>query len=152
MTVSGETVETAKYSQGELLRLFGDRMPVEVVNLLFDAPGDMTLGQIRERIAEMAVEWSSRRQTKTANEVIVDYLRVLDSMSGSIDICFVDMAVVLRERLNDHGFVIVPRVATCDMVIGARNWAYSKNNRPITDNVSVGCWNSMVKAATGDRL
>lgn len=138
---SGETVETKKYDVAELTRLFGDTMPVEAVNLLFDSPGDMTLGQVREKIMEMAAKWSGGKPV-TADDVIADYLRMLNGMATQIDLRFIDMAKALRDRLSDHGFAIVPRVATDEMLMA-----------PELDMLATGAearviWKAMIEAAT----
>lgn len=108
---SGKTIETSRYNYDELIRLFGDNMPMEAVEVLFNSPGELTLGEVREKVAEIAKRWNKGRY-KTAQEVIVDYLKVLNSMANQIDLRFVDMARILIERLHDHGFVVVPKIAT----------------------------------------
>lgn len=45
---------TDKITQAEMVEMFGEAMPVEAVNLLWDSPGDWTLGQLRAELRRIA--------------------------------------------------------------------------------------------------
>lgn len=46
----------SRITQAEMMEMFGERMPIEAVNLLWSAPDDWTLRQVRERLREIAAE------------------------------------------------------------------------------------------------
>lgn len=48
-----------KITQSEIVELFGDEMPIEAANLLFNAPDYMTIGEVREKIRALAKEWNT---------------------------------------------------------------------------------------------
>lgn len=65
--------KTAKFDQPELVRLFGDTMPIEAVNLVFDAPGNMTLGAVRAKVERMAEAWKARQSQGWPPEKVIDH-------------------------------------------------------------------------------
>lgn len=48
-----------KITQAEIVELFGDEMPIEAANLLFNAPDDMTIDEVREKIRALAKDWNT---------------------------------------------------------------------------------------------
>jgi hypothetical protein len=46
--------ETSPITRDEMRTMFGDTIPMEAVSLLWDSPGEMTVGQIRARLREIA--------------------------------------------------------------------------------------------------
>lgn len=42
-------------TQKEIQEIFGDEIPIEAVELLFSAPGDMKVAELREKMNEIAV-------------------------------------------------------------------------------------------------
>ena len=55
----------AKISQEEMISMFGKSMPTEAVNLLWQAPDDMTVGEIRKALRKMVTvcELCGQRRT-----------------------------------------------------------------------------------------
>lgn len=45
-----------RITQAEMMEMFGERIPIEAVNLLWDSPGDWTIKQVRERLRVIAAE------------------------------------------------------------------------------------------------
>lgn len=43
-------------TQDEMIAMFGERMPIEAVNLVWESPGEMTLREIRQALREMAAQ------------------------------------------------------------------------------------------------
>lgn len=44
----------APITQAEMIELFGETMPIEAVKLAWEAPSEMTLGEIRAKLRQMA--------------------------------------------------------------------------------------------------
>ena len=44
-------------TQEEMVELFGETMPIAAVNLLFNSSAEMTIGEVRERLRDIANEW-----------------------------------------------------------------------------------------------
>lgn len=44
----------AKITQQELVDMFGSQMPIEAVDLLWNAPDEMTIGEARAKLREIA--------------------------------------------------------------------------------------------------
>lgn len=55
-----------KLTQSELFQMFGGEIPMEAVTLIFDGPGDMTIGECREKLKAMA----EARKPKPAGEMV----------------------------------------------------------------------------------
>lgn len=53
----------------------------------------------------------------------------------------------LFERLREAGFAIVPKVATEEMLVAAREWSRVKYGVPVGNDGTNGCWTAMVAAA-----
>lgn len=51
--------EQKPITSDDLREWFGERMPVEVISLLWDAPGNMTIGEVRAAVRKMAREVSA---------------------------------------------------------------------------------------------
>lgn len=47
--------ETAKITQSEMIEMFGEAMPMVAVNLVFDAPPEKTIGEIRAELREISL-------------------------------------------------------------------------------------------------
>lgn len=43
-----------KITQDELRELFGETIPIEVISLLWSSPPEMAIGEVREKVREMA--------------------------------------------------------------------------------------------------
>lgn len=55
-----------KLTQSELFQMFGGEIPMEAVTLIFDSPGDMTIGELREKLKAMA----EARKPKLVGEMV----------------------------------------------------------------------------------
>ena len=49
-----------KISQEEMQQMFGSRMPIEAVSLLYNAPDGMTVGELRDELRRIAKSQKSR--------------------------------------------------------------------------------------------
>lgn len=83
---SGKTTRTDIES---LTRLFGPNVPVEAVNIVFDASPDMTLGDVRDQIEAMAEQWDQAkfhldRLTK-ARDSVVESVAIVSSRLAEAD-------------------------------------------------------------------
>lgn len=43
-----------RITRAEIVEMFGETMPIEAVNLLWDSPGEMTIGEMRAKLREIA--------------------------------------------------------------------------------------------------
>ena len=61
-----------KFTQEELVGLFGDTLPIEVVNLLWNAPDGKTVGQIRTEVRAFAARQKPRVEdlVRRANKLV----------------------------------------------------------------------------------
>lgn len=46
--------DQGRITQAEMASMFGSEMPIEAMELLWNAPGSMTLGEVRARLREIA--------------------------------------------------------------------------------------------------
>jgi hypothetical protein len=46
----------APITQKEMIELFGEAMPIEAVNLIWNGPDDMTVGECRAKLREIAAK------------------------------------------------------------------------------------------------
>lgn len=46
--------KTGPITREEMIEMFGEAMPMEAVALVWDTPGEMTLGEVRARLREIA--------------------------------------------------------------------------------------------------
>lgn len=53
--------ETDKITREEMIEMFGEMMPIEAVSLLWEAPGEMTLGEMRAELRRIAAQRKSDR-------------------------------------------------------------------------------------------
>lgn len=53
------TLPTDRITPQEIKDWFGESMPTEVAKLLFEAPGNMSIGEIRTKVRELADEYLS---------------------------------------------------------------------------------------------
>lgn len=63
---------TDKITQDEMVEMFGQSMPVEAVSLLFDAPPEMTIGEIRAKLRTMALPRPMQLAKAVINEACTD--------------------------------------------------------------------------------
>lgn len=54
MAMTGTTKTTDPITQNELRTLFGESIPIEAIKLIFDAPDERTIGELRRQLREMA--------------------------------------------------------------------------------------------------
>lgn len=72
-----------KLTQDELAALFGDTIPIEAVNLIWSSPPEMTVGQIREKLAQMAPGW---RRKNAIERAVRDYFREIVGLQLAADL------------------------------------------------------------------
>lgn len=58
-----------KITQTELFKLFGDAIPLEAAHILFSAPPEMTVDEVRDKIRKFAMTWRAGLQERTRIEV-----------------------------------------------------------------------------------
>lgn len=51
-----KTLNEAPITQDEMFAMFDEKIPIEAFNLIWNSPRDMTIGQIRARLREIAME------------------------------------------------------------------------------------------------
>ncbi len=100
----------APITQAEIVELFGSEMPIEAVNLLWDAPGNWTVGQIRDELRRIAartptpslIEEGAREllATITDNPMVATQLRE-GRTDGSISIATAIRAIISACRSPD---------------------------------------------------
>ncbi len=61
---------TGPITREEMMELFGDYMPIEAVSLVWDAPGDMTLGEIRSELRKLAKARPTDAAARTSEPVL----------------------------------------------------------------------------------
>ncbi len=44
---------TSKITRQEMISMFGESMPIEAMTLLWEAPNEMTIGEIRAKLRQM---------------------------------------------------------------------------------------------------
>jgi hypothetical protein len=47
-------MDTDKITQDEMVKMFGDAMPIEAVNLIWQSPGTKTVGEVRAELRRIA--------------------------------------------------------------------------------------------------
>lgn len=77
-----------KFTQEELIGLFGDEIPIEVVNIIWNAPEGKTIGQIRSEVREFAEQNKPKledllRKANALVELMDDAERNHGSLVGS---------------------------------------------------------------------
>jgi len=79
---------TDKISQEEMVKMFGETMPIEAVNLIWDSPGTMTLGEVRAELRKIAehlkLEKQGQRMTRDEIAAYAKGLRDADEMIGAL--------------------------------------------------------------------
>jgi hypothetical protein len=76
---------TGRLTQIELETLFGEKIPIEAMHVIFNSPDDWTIGQVREKLKEIAkeksmqyVNHSARRYPSPIGEYVILAVLVLD--------------------------------------------------------------------------
>jgi hypothetical protein len=64
------TSESDKISSDEMIKLFGETMPIEAISLLWNSPGEVTIGEVRARLRQMAR--SRMKQSKYSIDTTVN--------------------------------------------------------------------------------
>lgn len=73
LAASGEQ----KFTQGEMVELFGEEMPIEAAELVFGSAGnDMTIGEVRAKVRQMAATKSYAARLAEAHYAETHDLRV----------------------------------------------------------------------------
>ena len=49
-------------------------------------------------------------------------------------------------RYENPDYVLVPRIPTDEMLVGARDWSYKKYGKPVGNDGANGCYKAMIKA------
>ena len=62
-----------KITQKEMIELFGETMPIEAANLLFEAPDGWTVGQVRAKLRSLRAKapectWQNTTHLKAPNK------------------------------------------------------------------------------------
>lgn len=60
--MAGAVVSKAPITREEMITMFGDAMPIEAVALLWNSPGETTIGEIRAKLREIAAARQNRAQ------------------------------------------------------------------------------------------
>lgn len=53
-------MSTDPITREEMIKLFGETMPIEAVNLVWNSPGNMTIGEVRAALREIAAKKKAR--------------------------------------------------------------------------------------------
>ena len=67
-----------RITKNEMVEMFGNEMPIEAVQLLYDAPGEMTLGGVRAKLREMA---AAKTPERVESDLVKDLLVSADSIT-----------------------------------------------------------------------
>lgn len=83
---SGETTRT---DIPELVSLFDPNVPVEAITAIFTAPGEMTLGELREHVVAMAKVWDQAQfhldRLLKARDSVIESVAVASSRLAEAD-------------------------------------------------------------------
>lgn len=62
-----------KITREEMIDWFGDDAPIEAINLVWNAPGDMTLGEIRTELRKMGEQHRAARERQSIDRETREY-------------------------------------------------------------------------------
>lgn len=71
--------DNQKFTREEFAELFGEEVPIEAVDLVWNSSPEATIGEIREQLRAMGL---ARKRSKDAYQVVVKHLAYLGIPSG----------------------------------------------------------------------
>jgi hypothetical protein len=115
--------ETGKrITQEEMTELFGNSMPMEAVNLLFNSPGDKTVGEIRDKLRAIATKKHDIVRSMSSSQRVP--FRLIQTPCCSTLLCWVNPR--FPSHCPECGTFIFATVKGCVLVSDDNAWLKTK--------------------------